>query len=137
MKRNQDTEQLRLLSVFHYVIAGVGALFSLLPSLHLAMGIAIVLGAFEAPENGSPPPALFGWIFVIFPAIFILCGIAVAVCVAFAGRRLAQHRSYMYCLVMAAILCMIMPFGTVLGVFTIIVLMRPSVRVLFGVDEAE
>jgi hypothetical protein len=29
---------------------------------------------------------------------------------------------------------MMMPFGTVLGVFTIIVLQRPSVRQLFGED---
>jgi hypothetical protein len=33
---------------------------------------------------------------------------------------------------MAAIACMLMPFGTVLGVFTIIVLMRPSVKELFA-----
>jgi hypothetical protein len=32
----------------------------------------------------------------------------------------------------AAIACMFMPFGTVLGVFTIIVLMRPSVKELFA-----
>jgi hypothetical protein len=33
---------------------------------------------------------------------------------------------------MAGIACVFMPFGTVLGVFTIIVLMRDSVRRLFG-----
>jgi hypothetical protein len=33
---------------------------------------------------------------------------------------------------MAALACMLAPFGTVLGVFTIIVLMRESVRVAFG-----
>jgi hypothetical protein len=37
----------------------------------------------------------------------------------------------MFCLVMASITCMFMPFGTVLGVFTLIVLMRPSVKPLF------
>ena len=35
---------------------------------------------------------------------------------------------------MAATMCLFMPFGTVLGVFTIIVLMRPSVKPLF--DQA-
>jgi hypothetical protein len=40
----------------------------------------------------------------------------------------------LYCLVVAGIECIFMPFGTVLGVFTIIVLMRPSVRNLFGVE---
>jgi hypothetical protein len=35
-------------------------------------------------------------------------------------------------MVIAALLCMFMPFGTVLGVFTIIVLVRDSVKALFN-----
>jgi len=30
-----------------------------------------------------------------------------------------------------------MPMGTVLGIFTIVVLMRPSVKTLFGVAEPQ
>ena len=37
---------------------------------------------------------------------------------------------------MAAISCAFMPFGTVLGVFTLIVLLRPGVKELFGVGTA-
>jgi len=65
---------------------------------------------------------------------YILVGFAV--CLALAGRFLAQRRRYYYCLVMAGIACMFMPFGTVLGVFTIIVLLRESVKELFGEGEA-
>jgi hypothetical protein len=32
---------------------------------------------------------------------------------------------------MAAIACLFMPLGTILGVFTIIVLIRPNVKALF------
>jgi len=35
---------------------------------------------------------------------------------------------------MACIECLFMPFGTVLGVFTILVLVRESVKQLFGVE---
>jgi hypothetical protein len=35
---------------------------------------------------------------------------------------------------MAAVACIFVPFGTVLGVLTIIVLTRPSVRALFDDD---
>ena len=35
---------------------------------------------------------------------------------------------------MAGLECILMPFGTVLGVFTLIVLMRDSVKALFGVS---
>ncbi len=107
------------------------------PILHLALGIAIVAGAFDDVDNGNPPPAFFGWIFIILAAVFILCGLVMAICVAIAGRRLGRNRSYTYCLVIAGIECIFMPFGTVLGVFTIIVLMRPTVKKLFGVAESE
>ena len=43
----------------------------------------------------------------------------------------ADH--YLYCLVVAAVECMLVPFGTVLGVLTIIVLNRPSVKALVPV----
>ena len=61
----------------------------------------------------------------------ILVGWAVAICVIVAGRFLARRVHYTFCLVVAAIACLFMPFGTVLGVLTIIVLMRPSVKALF------
>ena len=46
---------------------------------------------------------------------------------------LARRRRYLYCLILAGVMAATcMPFGTVLGVFTIIVLMRPSVKQAFG-----
>ena len=79
---------------------------------------------------------MFGWMFVVFAGLFILAGWAFAVCLVLAGRFLARRKRYMFCLVMAALACMFMPFGTVLGVFTIIVLVREPVKDLFGVDSA-
>ena len=137
MKPNQDTDHLRLLSIFHYVVAGFLALFSMFPFLHLAMGIAMVTGAFDKVGNGNPPPAFLGWILIAFAACAILCGMALAVCVAIAGRRLADCRGYTYCLVVAGIECIFMPLGTVLGVFTIVVLMRPTVKQLFCADPID
>ena len=135
MTASQDIEQLRLLSIFHYVVAGILALFSMFPLLHIAMGIAMVTGAFDDVENANPPPEFFAWIFILVPAVFILCGLAMATCVAIAGRRLGHNRSYTYCLVIAGIECMFIPFGTILGVFTLIVLSRPTVKDLFGVAQ--
>ena len=37
----------------------------------------------------------------------------------------------LFCIVVAGVECMIMPFGTVLGVFTLIMLMKDSVKALF------
>ena len=129
---NQDVEQLRILSILHYVVAGFLALLSLVPTLHIAMGIAIVTGAFEGADPSGPPPALFGWMFIIIPAVMMVCGLALAACIAAAGRRLQQNRSYTFCLIVAAVQCVFMPLGTLLGVCTLIVLMRPTVKERFG-----
>jgi hypothetical protein len=35
----KQEEQLRLLSIFHYVVAGLSALFACIPIIHLALGL--------------------------------------------------------------------------------------------------
>lgn len=130
---NQDAEHLKLLSIFHYVVAGLAALFSLVPVLHLVIGLAMVSGTLEGTDT-DPPAQMVGWFFVFFAGSFIVCGLVFAAAVLLAGRALANRTRYMYCLVMAGIECIFTPFGTVLGVFTILVLMRDSVKRMFGVD---
>lgn len=125
---NQDEEHLRLLSIFHYVVGGITALFACFPIIHLVVGLAMLLGAF-ADNNG--PPAFVGLFFVVIAGCFILAGWALAICLFIAGGYLKSRKHYTFCLVIAGISCMLMPFGTVLGVFTIIVLMRPSVKEMF------
>jgi len=64
----------------------------------------------------------------------IALGVALAVGTFLAGRSLAERKRHLFCLVMAGINAAICtPFGTVLGIFTIIVLLRPSVKQAFGV----
>ena len=125
---NED-QNLRILSIFHYVVAGLAALFSLFPIFHIIIGSMMVLGKLD--DGPNPPPAVFGWLFVLVGAAIMLAGFAFATCVAYAGRCLAHRRHYMYCLVMAGIGCMFMPFGTVLGVFTIVELQKEPVRQMF------
>ena len=134
---NQDLEHLRLLAIFHYVVAAMAALFACLPLIHLTIGLVLIFAP-ETMQNGHPNHPndaqmmrLVGSIFVAVASVIILMGWAFATCIFIAGRNLAKRRRYMFCLVMAAITCMFMPFGTVLGVFTLIVLMRPSVKPLF------
>jgi len=128
---NDDLEHLRLLSIFHYVVAGLVALVACIPFLHLFLGIAFLSGWMSEGHQAANERTM-GCFFIGFAAVFILAGWAFAALVALTGRRLAQHTHYTYCLVIAAIACMFMPAGTVLGVFTLIVLLRPSVKVLFG-----
>jgi hypothetical protein len=50
---NQDTERLRLLSIFHYVFAGLSALFSFFPLLYTTLG-AIFIFAARHPAAAGP-----------------------------------------------------------------------------------
>ncbi len=127
---NQDEEHLRLLSIFHYVAGGITGFFACFPFIHLIIGIAMLAGAF----GGDGPPAFMGLLFVMMALIFITGGWTLAICMIVSGRRLGQRRSYKFCFVIACISCAFMPFGTVLGVFTIIVLVRPTVKELFGIS---
>jgi hypothetical protein len=51
------------------------------------------------------------------------------------GRFLAHRKYYMFCIVMAAVECLFMPFGTVLAVFTLVVLLRESVKRMFEANR--
>ena len=132
----QDTEHLRLLSIFHYVVAGLQGLFACFPVLHFAIGAVLVFLPEQLNDGkAGPPPVLVGWFFMLFAGAWILVGLTLAACIAIAGRNLAQRRRYLFCLVMAGVeAATCMPLGTVLGVFTILVLMRPTVKEAFGVS---
>ena|SRR5690348_7815423 len=131
----EDIEQIKLLAIFHYVVAGFAGLFACFPIFHLIMGISMLTGDFF-PEGTPPdmpfPLPMFGLMFTLIPAAIILFGWSFAICLAISGYFLTRHQRWLFCVVMAGISCMFTPFGTVLGVFTIIVLMRPSVKTLFN-----
>lgn len=131
-----DEEQLRLLSIFHYVVGGMAAFFALFPIFHLIIGLLFIFAPeiFEGP--GEPPPAFIGWIFVFVALAFITVGLVFACLILIAGRFLARRTHYQFCFVVGAIECMFIPFGTVLGVFTIIVLVRESVKQLFAASTS-
>lgn len=126
----QDEEYLNLLSIFHYVVAGMTAVFSLFPVIHLAVGIAMISGFFGGEDSEE---VLFGWLFVAVGVVMMVIGFGVAGLIAFAGRAIRQRRNHMFCVVVAAVSCLMFPFGTVLGIFTIVILSRDSVKRLFGI----
>jgi hypothetical protein len=129
---NKDEEHLKLLSIFHYIIGGLAGLFALFPVIHLVIGLVFILAPEVFESKGEAPPAFVGWLFVIFAGLFIITGWVFAAFVIATGRFLARRRHRLFCLVIAGIECAFIPFGTILGVFTIIVLMRESVKELFS-----
>lgn len=136
---DQDTEHLRLLSIFHYIVGGLAAFFSCFPLLYTTAGaIFIFLARHGTAKPGEDlPPEFVGWIFVVIGSLLFLIGIAIAICIFIAGRSLAKHTRYWFAFVVACVECLFIPFGTILGVFTIIVLSRESVKTLFLTTAGE
>ncbi len=134
---NQDREHLRLLAIFHYVGAGLAVLFSFFPLLYTTIGAIFIFAARHgAPKPGEElPPEFLGWIFAIVGLLLFLLGIAMAICILIAGRCLSRNKHYTFALVMACIECLFIPFGTILGIFTIIALLREPVRGLFAAAQ--
>lgn len=131
-QQSTNAEHLKLLSIFHYVVGGMTAFFACLPLIHLAMGLFLIIAPRKMGHGSDQPPAFIGWFLVILASSFILLGWTLASLILFAGRFLARRKSYDFCFVMACVECILLPVGTVLGVFTILVLMRPSVKEMFS-----
>lgn len=129
---NEDLQHLDLLALFHYIVGGITAFFSCMPFLHVFMGLAIVSGKFFEGSKGSGPPPFFGWMFVIMGTVFIVLGWSMAVCIILAGKKLKKRKNRSFCMVVAGAECMFMPFGTILGVFTLIVLSKDSIKGIFA-----
>jgi hypothetical protein len=131
---NRDQEHLQLLAIFHYVVAGLAALFSFFPLLYTIIGTIFIFAARNGTAKSSEdlPPEFLGWIFAMIGSGLFLLGLAIAICILIAGRSLALRKRYSFAMVMACIECIFIPFGTILGVFTIVVLSRESVKGLFA-----
>lgn len=128
-----DQEDLKILSVAHLIEGCLYAFSSLFGLLYAAMGIVMALTFAHLPEQeGQPPPELFSTFFVIIGGgiftLFMAAGVLKILC----ARNLWRRRSRWFCFVVSALSCIAVPYGTAIGVFTILVLLRPSVTTLFS-----
>lgn len=128
---NQDEEHLRLLSILHYVWGGLVACGSCFGAIYAIIGGGVMTAA-AAQQGNNAPPAFVGAIFFLIGGFIVLLVGTLSALTILAGRSLAQRKRYTFCLVMACLSCLSVPLGTALGVFTIIVLQRPTVKAMFG-----
>lgn len=135
--RKADEEHLRLLSIFHYVLAAFGLIPACLPLLYVAFGgVMMANPAFLHDAKGEGPPAFVGFLILAFGAFFALFAWSMLVCVFLSGRFLAKRKNRTFSIVVAAMLCLFTPLGTILGIFTLIALTKDSVRQLYEAPHA-
>ena len=126
-----DEEHLKLLRIGYFVSAGINAVFSLFFVFYAFIGLMFVFRepAHPSAPNQMPPEA--GYLFMgvgVFMTVFSLCLAGVKYRVA---RAIERRRERVFCMVVAAVCCIGVPYGTLLSVLTFIVLGRPTVVDLF------
>jgi len=130
-----DDKNMGLLVTLHYVVAALVAMFSCIFIIHIAIGVAMMTSASWAPVAGTPhgagPPPAFGLIFVVMGSLAVIFGWTLAAMTLVAGRSIAARKRHVFCLVIAGLLCLWMPFGTMLGVFAFVMLTKPHIRAQF------
>jgi len=132
-QRKVDADQLQLLAVFHFAFAALAILGLGFLALHYGLMHSVMSNpeAWKAPKGGAPAPAevmrIFKWFYVICGTLIITGGVVNLLSGLFIRKR--KYRTFS--IAVACLNCIQIPFGTMLGVFTLVVLLRDSVHELY------
>lgn len=126
LQAGRDAEHLRLLAVFHFVVASFALCGLAGILLHLVIMRKIMAANVGVPKEAEAA-MLIGY------AIIAVLSVGSGVLNLLSGLFMRRRTARIYSLVVAGLNCVQFPFGTVLGVFTFIVLLRESVVRLYAV----
>ena len=138
-QRKIDADHLNLLGIFHLVGAGLAVLGLLFLLAHYAIMHAVFTNPQFFANQKQPMPMPPEQLFAIFKWFYLVMGLWFVTSVVLnliSGLRLRARKSRTFSLVVAGINCLHLPLGTVLGIFTIVVLNRYSVRELYAAGSA-
>jgi hypothetical protein len=129
-----DEEHLRLLRIAYIILGITNGVISLFALFYVAMGSLVGSEMARTMPNrpGQPDVRIVGYVMMVFGGVLFgfLAGGAALKLFAAHSLRLRRHRTF--CQIAAAVTCIEVPFGTILGIATFQVLGRPSVAALFG-----
>jgi hypothetical protein len=130
----QDESNLNVLGILFFVYAGMIGIGVLALSAFAVIPAILISGAAAGspPPPGAPPPLLFGGIFAAIFGLFALLLAVKCVILILAGRALGRRQHYVLVMIGACASLFTFPLGTALGVCTILMLQKPSVKVAFG-----
>lgn len=131
-----DIEHLKLLSIAHYVYGAISALLACILIFHFGLGLFMAIAPQNFGDGQGRPPAWFGLLMSGASGCFMVLGWLFAGLTIYSGVCIKQRRHRVFSFVMAVLNCLSFPFGTALGVFTMIVLSRPSIKRMYGLPAA-
>lgn len=131
---SEKEQYLQYLAIGHYVMAVLAFLFGSIPILHILAGILMAAEGFDSGRVHSMPIAglSIGLFLMLIGLVFVLSAWAYGLFMIKAGNALKEQRNHLLCMVMAAVSCIFAPVGTVLGIFTILLLLDDEVKAAFG-----
>ena len=127
-----DEEHLRLLSLFHYIKGGITVAFSFFGLIYFVFIVFIVkIGSragFQSHDFDNEFPFEFFAYFLIIVGIIVTFVLVFGVLQLLSAYYLRRGRNRIFSFIIGIIECLEIPYGTVLGVITIMVLNRYSVK---------
>lgn len=140
----EDESHLHLLSVFHFVMGGLYTLGIGFVAMHFLMMRMIMAMPQTVPTPTTPglpatapPPVMPTEFMTIMIVFYVVAAVVIATLATgniLAGVWIRKRIQHSLTFVVAAINCAFFPFGTVLGVFTIIVLSRATVKMTYAAN---
>jgi hypothetical protein len=126
-----DLEHLRLLRIGYFISAATNLFWVFFPLIYVAMGAFMLIGAFDGAKPSDAPPKAIGLLFMTIGFAISLLMASFAVLKLLTAQAIGKRRRKGLILTTAAISCLSVPWGTALGVFTFLVLSRPSIASKF------
>lgn len=120
-----DEEHIEQLSIGYVVSGAVNAFFSCFGLVYAVVGLSLS-SAFSSQNKDFSAPAI-GMAFGLISLGFFLSSVGLALLKSRAAFCLRRYRSRVFVLVAGGISCFGLPYGTILGIATFLVLYRPSV----------
>lgn len=128
-----DAEHLRLLALFHYISGALTSAFSLFFGVWMVFMAAMFAFMPPFPAGAGAPAPPQGPPLLVFAAfgVFFVLGLAYGVLEIVSGRFISLRRRRVFTLVVAVPRLLLIPYGMILSIFTLLVLERPSVKQLY------
>ena len=117
-----ENDVIKKLRTTYYALSFLGVCISLITS------ILIYLPTQSTDATMNDAAKIFLCVFSVF--IFML-NISMSFCLFLSGTYLRDHKNRKFILVIAYILCLSIPFGTMIGIYTIFTLNKSKIKKLF------
>ena len=125
-------DDLQFLAMFHFAIGAMAALVSLVPALALFVSTSLA-------AQGQPVDMLLVRLFgepgaAIAAGLLLVIGMALGALLVAEGFHLMRLRRLRFCRFVSTLGLFFVPFGTMLGLVTLLVLARPTTQAQFLED---